>query len=285
MGALEGRAIVVTGAGRGLGRAYAQAAAVEGARVVVNDIDGEPLADLAQELREAGTSVLEHVGSVADWDEAQRLVEMCVDGFGAIDGLVNNAGLFRYADPVDESEQDLRRIVESNVLGPMFCGTHALRAMYRQHGGTIINATSGSHVGMKGMSTYGATKGALASLTYGWAIEAEPHGVRVNAISPLAQSRMGDGVGVEFTYNQQPPEKVAPAVTYLLSDRVFFNGQVVRFDGATLSLLRPPGYREEAVTRDRWSSSDIGEALERDLADGVASIGMTTPPVAATPDR
>ncbi len=132
MSSLSGRAVLLTGAGRGLGRAYAEAAAREGARVVVNDVDAEAAREVGAAIESASGTCAVHVGSVADWASAKEMVELCVREFGRIDGLVNNAGTHYLVAPQDDEESQIKETIESNVMGTMFCGVHAMRAMIQQ---------------------------------------------------------------------------------------------------------------------------------------------------------
>src|SRR4051794_7923379 len=149
MGLLAGKQIVVTGAGGGLGRAYALAAAAEGAGVVVNDVDGAAAAAVAQEIADANGQAVVHAGSLAGGPAAGAAIASCIDGFGRIDGLINNAGISRVGAPWEEdSGERARAIVETNLLGTMYCGMHALRAMVAQRSGAILNVTSGALLGL-----------------------------------------------------------------------------------------------------------------------------------------
>src|SRR5207253_11354170 len=124
---------------------------------------------------------------------------------------------------------------------PRFCGTHAIRRMLAQGGGTIINVSSGAHLGMRHMAAYGATKGGVASLTYTWALDLAPHGIRVNAISPIADTRMADALGPRARRPGWPPEHTAPLVSFLLSDPSRgISGQVIRLNGRQLGLIAHP---------------------------------------------
>lgn len=272
MGLLSGKAVVVTGAGRGLGRAYALALADEGAAVVVNDIDGAAAAAVARELAECGATGLAHPGSVADWDAAAALIACCERELGAIDGLVNNAGLLLAGPAWDADPARLRRLVEVNVLGTLYCGAHALRAMVARRRGAIVNVTSGAHLGMAGLSAYGATKGAVASLTYGWALEAQPFGVRVNAFSPVARTAMS----VDPMADEPPPEAVAPVVAFLLSDRAAgITGQVVRCDADGVSLLAPPRRRSVAAPlAAAHSAATLADAFDARLRAALEPVGL-----------
>jgi NAD(P)-dependent dehydrogenase (short-subunit alcohol dehydrogenase family) len=275
-GALDGHAVVVTGAGRGLGRAYAVAAAAEGAAVVVNDVDADAARETAELAAASGARVEVVAGSVAEWRGAERVVRHCVEAFGAIDGLVNNAGVLRATGPAWEAGEDaLREIVEVNVLGAMFCGVHALRSMVPRGRGSIVNVISGAALGLEELAAYGATKGAVLSMTYGWAVDAGSTGVRVNALSPLARTPMGDVWAAGGQDGNLPPEAIAPAVVYLLADRAAaVHGQVLRFDGRTLALLTPPRLAAASGERTNWTVDDIAAAVSGELGAAMAPAGL-----------
>jgi len=278
MGMLDDQSIIITGAGRGLGRAYALAVAAAGANTVLNDLDPDCLEEVAEEIRKAGGSTVTVQGSVSDWDAAGRLVETAREQFGAIDGLVNNAGLFRAVDAPDEIESELRKLVEVNILGAFFVGTHAMRAMRDQGHGVIVNASSGAHLGIAQQGIYGATKGALTSATYSWALDMKPHGVRVNAISPLALTRMADNYALPgLDRAAMPrPEEIAPMVVFLLSKEADFTGQVLRLDGKTINLLSQPHYDAGRGITDPsgWTAEAIASAWRERLSLHVKSAGM-----------
>src|SRR5438094_616783 len=124
---LDGKAVVITGAGRGLGRAYALHAARSGAAVVVNDIDSEPAEEVAAAIVGEGGRAVPSVGSVADPGQAAAAVEACVAGFGKIDGLVNNAAIGHHTPPWEDDPVHIRAVLETNALGPMYCGTAAIK--------------------------------------------------------------------------------------------------------------------------------------------------------------
>lgn len=255
---LTGRAVVVTGAGRGLGRAYALHAADAGAAVVVNDIDASAAEHVVAEIEKAGGTAIADTHSVTDAAGAAELIERCVSRFGSLDGLVNNAGIFHQAEPWAEDLARIRALVEVNLLGTIHCGLSAI-ARLRKLGkaGSIVNVTSGTHLGHPGTAVYGATKGAVASLTYGWALDLLPLGIRVNAISPLAVTDMKlppyDG--------HAQPDEVAAVVTFLLSDAAKgVTGQIVRRARRGLGILKHPAVGD-MLEADRWEVADIDKAL------------------------
>ena len=283
-GVLHGLAVIVTGAGQGLGRAYAIDAARHGASVVVNDVDVSLAEAVAAEIAAAGGTAVAAGGSVAEWADAEALAGLAVDRWGRLDGLVNNAGLYHLARAEEDEEAHIRSQVEVNVVGPMFCGVHAIRRMLEcGNGGSIINITSGYQSGVQAGGTYGATKGAMASLTYSWALEHHRSGIRVNAIAPLARTRQTDHTLERLRRTGEPsappssnqPESIAPLVTFLLSPAAaHLTGQVIRFDSRRLAIVGHPGTLHGAVERDGWTLELVEEALTTTLKDALQPVGL-----------
>ncbi|MFJ7217856.1 SDR family NAD(P)-dependent oxidoreductase [Amycolatopsis sp. NPDC098790] len=277
-GLLDGRAVVVTGAGRGLGRAYARDLAAHGARVVVNDVDADEAATVAAEI---GGVASAH--DVSDPEQVDALIATCVDAFGRLDGLVNNAGLYHEAVPWEENPEAIRRAVSVNVIGALLCQAAASKVM---RGGAIVNASSGGMFGFPAVSTYAATKGALAALTYSSALDLEAVGVRVNAISPMALTRMtenalgrtstaGSGpplAGIE----DKPPEQIAPLVTFLLSDLAEgITGQFFRFDGHRLSIVTTNAFADHpSIVADDWNATALAAAFDGPFAEHLQAYGV-----------
>jgi NAD(P)-dependent dehydrogenase (short-subunit alcohol dehydrogenase family) len=263
MTSLDGRAVVITGAGQGLGRAFAMEVAAVGAAVVVNDIDGDLAWETVEAIRAVGGAAVGSEHSVADVDEAQGIVDLCVAEFGRVDGLVNNAGLNYEALPPDEDPRLVRALIEVNVLGVIYTGLAAVRAM-AGHGGSIVNISSGAALGQRTLGTYAASKGAVASLTYSWALDLEPAGVRVNAVCPVAQTRMV--LGSERARRNCPPgstpDKIAPLVVFLLGDRsAGVTGQMIRCNGPQLHIVGQPYLKSPILERDNWDSDNVERAF------------------------
>ena len=262
-GVLGGKAVVVTGAGRGLGRAFAIDAAAHGAGVVVNDLDGEPAEAVVDEIRRAGGRAVACVGSVVDPATAANAVSSCQNEFGRLDGLVNNAGL-RYQSPIaDDEPARMRTLIETNVLGALHCGSAAAKAMRAQGSGSIVNLASLAMSGQPTASVYAASKGAIASMTVAWAVELAEHGVRVNAICPLAHTRMSLTDTRSAAPLDQTPDRIAPIVTYLLSDRsAAVTGQLIRFTTEKLHLLRQIAAKEPVLPGTGMDVDAIAAAFD-----------------------
>lgn len=282
---LEGKAIVITGAGGGLGAAYARHAAGCGAHVVVNDITPAAAASTVAAIEAFGGEAIAVAGDISEWAFASRLVEACVDAFGAIDGFVSNAGIFRPAQLTEIRETDLRRMLEINVIGTAAGISAAARWMLLNgRPGSIVAVASGSQAGDIALGGYGATKGAVASLTYSWAMELRDTNVRLNAISPLAETAMSaqnaDLMAVQAAnrdvhYASLPDPSVnAPVVSYLLSDQAAgIHGQVVRIANRELSLVTHPMIAAP-VMRDDWDFEKVSAAFDSTLRANQRKLGL-----------
>jgi NAD(P)-dependent dehydrogenase (short-subunit alcohol dehydrogenase family) len=281
MGLLDDRTVVITGAGRGLGEAYARAAADEGAIVIVNDVEGDLADAVARDIGAAGGRAVAHAADVSDWAMAEGLVARCVEEFGRIDALVNNAGEFALALPQEQEAADARRMLDVNVYGTIACGTAALRRMVVQGSGVVLNVTSGEQMGNSATAVYGATKAAVATLTYSWAEDVRAHGVRINAISPNAHTRMAD---VYFAYRRDaegsrnaglPPSANAPLAIYLISDlSAALTGQVLRITGGELMLCTGPAILDPIVRREGWTVEAVAAAVETHLIPNLTASGL-----------
>jgi NAD(P)-dependent dehydrogenase (short-subunit alcohol dehydrogenase family) len=273
MAGLDGEAVVITGAGQGLGAAYARAAAAHGAAVVVNDLNAATAEATAAGIRQAGGRAVAHPCDIRDPAAAEALIGRCVSEYGFISGLVNNAGVLHEVPFEAETVENLRAHLEVNVIGLFNCARAAVGPMLARGRGSIVNATSGAQTGQVGRTTYGASKGAVASFTYGWAGELKDRGVRVNAISPMAATPMSAG----HSNGLPAPEVNAPVVLFLLSDRSRnVTGQVVRIVGTKLSLMAHPANRAPVLEREAWSLDSVAEAFETVLAANLLPTDVAT---------
>lgn len=279
------KAVVITGAGAGLGAAYARQAASLGACVAVNDIDADSAETVVAEIKRAGGQAIACPGDISSWDFAGQLIDTCVEAFGRIDSLVNNAGILRHGRLIELKEADLRRMLEINTIGTAACASHAVHAMLAQKTPcSIINVSSGSQAGDLAIGGYGATKAAVASLTYTWAMELRETNVRVNAISPLAQTAMAasnmsllaqQSASREVVYTTLPdPEVSAPVVSFLISDAsIGINGQVVRIAGNQLSFITHPMIASP-VLEGNWTLETVITAFQDSLSSQQCKLGL-----------
>jgi NAD(P)-dependent dehydrogenase (short-subunit alcohol dehydrogenase family) len=261
MAILAGKAVAITGAGQGLGRAFAVHAAQAGAAVVVNDVDVPLARQVAELITLRGGKAVVSGGSVTDSDQAEAMVDTCTATFGRIDGLVNNAGI-RYQAAIGQDEPHrMRELIEINVLGTLYCMNAAVKSMRR---GSIVNLGSVAMVGQPTALTYSASKGAVASITAGAAAELQEKGIRVNAVCPVAWTRMA--AADTKAAPSGPPETIAPLVTYLLSDlSAKITGQLIRFANGRLHVIGQTSPKEPVIEQNEWDVETIAEAFERQL--------------------
>jgi NAD(P)-dependent dehydrogenase (short-subunit alcohol dehydrogenase family) len=269
---LTGKRVIVTGAGRGLGRAYACYLGANGASVVINDVDPAMAEAAAEEVASAGGDARAIGCSVDNWDDAARIVELCVAEFGAVDGLVNNAAVHWIADPWRADEASIRSVITVNLMGAVFVGVHAIKNMVDQGRGSVINITSTTQFGLTKRGVYGATKGGLASLTYSWAIDLAQHGVRVNAYSPQAETAMVTEKPVPGAL--PTPVENAPLVGYLISDLSSdVTGQVIARRGDKLVVMSHPELTDFAAPAAPQTIEELHAELGAVLRAGVQPLG------------
>ncbi|MDQ2880808.1 MAG: SDR family NAD(P)-dependent oxidoreductase [Actinomycetota bacterium] len=278
MSILDGKAVVITGAGRGLGEAYARHVARSGACVVVNDVDGGQAEAVVERIVEQGGRAVANAASVRDPDQASGIVRQCLEHFGRIDGLVNNAALGPHEVlPWEESSSAARDVIEVNVLGVLYCGIAAARAMRAQGSGSIVNISSGSSFGQRRAGAYSASKGAVASLTYSWALDLEEAAIRVNGVCPLAWTRLVErspAAQLRCT-RERTPDRVAPLITYLLSDLADgITGQLIRCTGDRLHIVRQPAIKEPVLDCAGWDTEDIAAAFDGFLNQSLEPFGL-----------
>jgi len=288
---LQGKAVIITGAGRGIGAACAQGVARQGASVVVNDLDEAAAEQTVSAIREAGGTAVSCIADISDWDDAGRIIETCIEAFGSLHGLVNNAALYHIGKLETFDHKVARALVEVNVLGSMYCIGHAAKVMLAQGSGSIVNLVSGAHMGMPSMGIYGATKGAVASMVYTWAMELEGTGVRINALSPFGMTnivdnsnrylrqRFGEDVQDSVTpalkVEIAPPDANSPVIEFLLSDEAAgVNGQLLRMDKGELQLYTHPALLLPSVSREHWDARTVAEVFAADLAHRQVPCGV-----------
>lgn len=262
MGICDGRVVIVTGSGRGLGRAHALAFAQAGAKVVVNDLgvaqDGSdpsdtPAQQVVDEIVAAGGEAITSSHDVADWDAAGEMVQSAIDAFGGLDVVVNNAGILRDAMSFSMSEAEWDDVVRVHLKGHAAM-IHSAGAHWRrlakagtspdERGGRIVNTASESGLyGLAGQINYAAAKAGIAAMTVVAARELRKYGVTVNAIAPRARTRMtepvlGDLVAPEGTFDEWDPANIAPIVCWLASAEASdVTGQVFVVNGDKVHLM------------------------------------------------
>ncbi len=284
MGLLNGKAVVITGSGRGIGAGCARGVAAQGASVVVNDIDAGPANETVEAIRAAGGNAVACVADITDWDQAGKLIESCIDNFGKIDGLVNNAAVLDRFEISDFNPKTAKWMIDVNVVGTMYVAGHAVKPMLAQGSGSIINVVSGAHMGMPGLGIYGASKGATASMIYTWSMELAGTGVRVNGLSPFGATTIGQrhsDVPIDEEANAkrnaalQPPEANSPVVEYLLSDRAaHVTGQLVRIDRKEISLYTHPALLLPPALNDAWTGERVADAFDNEFKDRLVACGV-----------
>ncbi|MFD7913008.1 MULTISPECIES: 3-oxoacyl-ACP reductase [unclassified Streptomyces] len=285
---LEGLSAIVTGAGRGLGRAEAIELARLGASVVVNDFgqpgrDGSgeasaaPAEEVAAEIRAAGGRAVAHLGDVADFEQARELVELAVSSFGKLDVLVNNAGILRDRMVFSMSEEEWDSVIRVHLKGH-FNTTHFASVHWRERAkaaggpvyGRIVNTSSEAFLGgSAGQPNYAAAKGGIVGLTTSTALALAKYGVTANAICPRARTRMTEDVFAGFQVPEEgkldalAPEHVSPLVGYLASPAsAGANGQLfVVHGGIVVVMERPKVAAKFDTAKESFSFEELDELL------------------------
>ncbi|MFK4102354.1 SDR family oxidoreductase [Streptomyces sp. NPDC019531] len=292
-GICDGRVVVVTGAGRGLGRAHALAFAAEGARVVVNDLgvglDGTPAPDspaflVAEEIRAAGGEAVAHGGDIATPDGAASLIQAALETYGRLDTLVNNAGFLRDRMLVNLDEDDWDAVMRVHLKGHFLPLKHAA-AHWRTEAKTgrtpaarIVNTSSGAGLsGSVGQGNYSAAKAGIVGLTLVAAAELARYGVQVNAIAPAARTRMtertfaGTMTAPSDGFDAMAPENVSPLVVWLGSEASGgVTGRVFEVEAGRITVME--GWRPgpSADKGSRWTPSEAGDTARKLLGEAAA---------------
>ena len=299
---LEGKVAVVTGSGRGIGRAYALALAQAGCAVVVNDVDGDVAEATADEIASAGGRVVAEVCAVGSAEAADQLVSGAVKAFGHLDIMCTNAGILRDRVLWNMSDDDFDVVIETHLRGTFTCARAAVRQMREQGSGgriVVVSSIAGQR-GNFGQTNYAAAKAGIAAYARTWAMECAKHNITVNAIVPNAITRMistipGMASLVDAAEKGEPlpatvrkqmgmgtPDDVAPLLVFLSSDEAAgVTGQCIGLGGDKLSLWAHPkeisvAFRDGGWTADAiaevWSTS-VGSELE---TYGIQFLGGTT---------
>jgi NAD(P)-dependent dehydrogenase (short-subunit alcohol dehydrogenase family) len=267
VGALDGKVIAVTGAGRGIGRAVALAAAAEGAAVIVNDygvsIDGnEPTSEVAEgvvaEITGAGGRAAANAQSVTTMEGGASIVQQAVDTFGRIDGVVCVAGILRERMLFNMSEDEWDPVIATHLKGTFTVFRAAAPVFRQQKSGTFIGFTSGAFAASVAQANYSAAKGGIVSLVRSAAAGMNKYGVTANCIAPVAKSRMSGNV--PFGIEMGEPEDVAPMVCFLLSDFAReVTGQVYTVNAGRVAVWNQPVEVREMRTEGRWTVEQLAQ--------------------------
>jgi NAD(P)-dependent dehydrogenase (short-subunit alcohol dehydrogenase family) len=279
---LTNKAAVVTGAGRGIGRGHALHLAANGARVVVNDLDAATADAVVEEIRARSGEAVASNHNIASRAGAEALIRFCTASFDGVDILVNNAGNLRDRTFLKMTDEEFDSVWLVHVKGTFWCAQAAANRMVEQgRGGCIVNTTSGGHFGSFGQTAYAAAKGAIASMTYTWALELAKHGIRVNAIGPLGSTPMsatyrgadgGKAVEVDPTLN-------GPMVVYLCSDEAdFVSGQIFGTGGERVSHMVQPHYGKTLIQPQGWDVDSIRKHFKTQLQGEFGAFGILGKP-------
>lgn len=283
MGICINRNIIITGAGAGLGRAYAHALAAEGAGVLVNDIRRDAAEAVVAEIIAAGGKAVANSDDITTMSGAANIVADTVGAFGDVHGVVNNAGIVRDRMFASMSEDEWELVIKVHLKGH-FCIANTLVKRWRDQvketgqkvSGRIINTSSGAGLqGNIGQSNYAAAKAGIASLTLVQAAELGRYGITANALAPAARTQMTEGpfgevmkTPADGSFDHYAPENVAPLVVWLCSEASSdCSGKVFEVEGGKLSIA--DGWKTGAITdkKARWQPAELGDVVSRLIAE------------------
>lgn len=273
----EGKVVVVTGAGGGIGREFSLALAREGARVVVNDLgasvagegsDAAPAQKVVEEIRSGGGEAVANLDSVAEWPSANRIIQCALDNFGRIDGVINNAGILRDRAFHKMSPDEWTAVINVHLNGAFYVARAAAPYLREQQSGSYIHMSSTSGLyGNFGQANYGAAKTALAGLSKIIAIEMGPMGVRSNCIVPAAWSRMIGSIPTETKEQKKRVEllkarmaasTIAPMAVFLQSDASKdINGQIFYVRGNEIMLFNQYEVVRSVHRSEGWTARTV----------------------------
>ena len=283
MGCMEDKVAVVTGGGRGIGREESLLLASEGAKVVVNDFGGAmdgsgaepgPADEVVHRIREAGGEAVASYQDVTNFQGAEGIIDCALKNFGRLDALINNAGIIRDRTLCNMTEEEFDSVIAVHLKGHFGCARWAA-AHWRGESKAgnesprhIVNTTSAAGlIGNPGQTNYGAAKAGIANMTLIWAQELERFGVTVNAIAPIARTRITEATfgamdAEEDEFDAMDPANVAPLAVFLASDRVGdITGNVFGIHGGALDRYEPWESSRGIEKEGRWALKEIGERL------------------------
>jgi len=274
---LENKVVIVTGAGRGIGRAIALAMAAEGARVVVNDIgtsesgkgqDSSPAESVVREIRSAGGEAVASCEDITSWSKAHQIVQLAVDTFGRVDGIVNNAGIVRDVIFHKMTEADFDAVIAVHLKGSFNLSRAAAPHLRAQNSGFYIHMTSTTGlIGNYGQANYGAAKLGIVGLSKAIALDMKRFNVRSNCIAPAAATRMTDTIPDDQVERKarialMTPEKIAPLAVALGSDTAAdVTGQVFFLRRNEIFLMSQSRPIRQMHTAEGWTPGTIVERL------------------------
>ena len=295
-GLCDGRVVVITGAGNGIGRSHALLFAKEGAKVVVNDIgvsrdgtgvDAGPAQQVVDEIKAAGGEAIAHTDDISTWDGAKSLIQLAIDTLGTIDVVVNNAGILRDRMMVNMTESEWDAVIKVHLKGT-FGPAHFAAEYWRDKSkageavdARIINTTSPSGIfGNVGQANYGAAKAGIAAFTVITSQELSRYGVTVNAIAPTAFTRMTEDLGMMsgLTDEQKEalgPDSISPLVVWLGSpESANVTGRVFGVFGPKISVAEGWVYGPSSDNGEVLSAGELGEVIPGLVAQALPNASM-----------
>lgn len=277
---LANKVAVVTGAGRGVGKGHCEHLIKNGASVVVNDIMLEEAEAVVHELIAMGGKAVASNADISSREGCESLIEEACESFGSIDILVNNAGVVRDKSLLKLDDDDFELVWKIHVMGTFWCTQAAAKKMIAQgRGGAIVNTTSGAHFGNFGQTNYAAAKGAIASMTYTWAIELANKGIRVNAIGPLATTHMSATYKDADKMPYFDPAANGPMVCWLCSDKAdYVSGQIFGTGGERISHMVQPHYGKTIIREKGWDIDSINTHFDAQLKSEFGAFGILGKP-------
>ena len=280
---LDNKVAVVTGAGRGIGRAIALELAAHGAKVIVNDpgvaidgsgMDSSPAKEVSSEIVNRGSEAVANYDSVADEDGSERIVSAAMESFGRLDILVCNAGILRDSMVNEMTTEIWDTVIKVHLYGVFYCTRAACRIFKQQRNGRVIAISSPTVLGFAGRSNYSAAKSGIMGFIRSVALEMNQYNSTANIIWPNAATRMTEAESLEKGEQLPPelpgPECTASLVAYLASDEAFnINGQTFDVFGGKITLIAPETETKILYKERKWEAEELKEAFRSTLGIGL----------------